>query len=169
MAGEWIAEQMGGEGKALVMGGTVGHQTGDARKNGVQEALEAKGIEVIGEWSDWDENKVAEITQNTVTANPDLKAEFVAFDPGAVAALSVLKQKNMVDQVILVGFDGLPAALKAIKAGEMDATVKQDAARMGAEGVDLALKVMAGQEVPDFIPIDGILITIDNVDEFLQD
>ena len=169
MAGEWIAEQMGGEGKALVMGGTVGHQTGDARKNGVQEALEAKGIEVIGEWSDWDENKVAEITQNTVTANPDLKAEFVAFDPGAVAALSVLKQKDMLDQVVLVGFDGLPAALKAIKAGEMDATVKQDAARMGAEGVDLALKVMAGQEVPDFIPIDGILITIDNVDEFLQD
>jgi hypothetical protein len=40
---------------------------------------------------------------------------------------------------------------------------------MGREGVDLALKVMAGQEVPDFIPIDGILITIDNVDEFLQD
>jgi ribose transport system substrate-binding protein len=75
----------------------------------------------------------------------------------------------MVDQVILVGFDGLPAALKAIKAGEMNATVKQDAARMGAEGVDLALRVMAGQEVPDFIPIDGILITIDNVDEFLQD
>ena len=169
MAGEWMAEQMGGQGKALVMGGTVGHQTGDARKNGVQEALEAKGVEVIGEWSDWDENKVAEITQNTITANPDLKAEFVAFDPGAVAALSVLNQKNMVDQVILVGFDGLPAALKAIKAGEMNATVKQDAARMGAEGIDLALKVMAGQDVPDFVPIDGILITIDNVDQFLQD
>ncbi|MCP4164777.1 MAG: substrate-binding domain-containing protein, partial [Chloroflexi bacterium] len=104
-----------------------------------------------------------------LTAHPDISAVFVAFDPGAVAALSAIKAKGMVDDIILVGFDGLPVALKAIKAGEMAATVQQDPARMGAEGVDLALKVIAGQEVPEFTPIDGVLITIDNVDEFLTE
>ncbi len=167
MAGDWIVEQMGGEGKALVIGGSVGHQTGDARKNGVQGQLEAAGIEVIGDWSDWDETKSQEITQNTLTANPDVTAVFVAFDPGAVAALSAIKQKDMVDQITLVGFDGLPAALKAIKAGEMAASVQQNPALMGAQGVDLAMKVIAGEEVPEFTPIDGVLITIDNVDQFL--
>jgi len=169
MAGDWIVEQMGGEGKALVIGGSVGHQTGDARKNGVQGQLEAAGIEVIGDWSDWDETKSQEITQNTLTANPDVTAVFVAFDPGAVAALSAIKQKDMVDQITLVGFDGLPAALKAIKAGEMAASVQQNPALMGAQGVDLALKVILGQTVPEFTPIDGVLITIDNVDEFLAE
>ena len=168
-AGKWIAEQTGGEGKALVIGGSVGHQTGDARKQGVEEELMAAGMEVIGDWSDWDENKSAEITQNVLTANPDVVAVFVAFDPGAVAALSVIKQKGLVDQITLVGFDGLPVALKAIKAGEMAASMAQNPARMGSEGVDLALKVINGEKVPEFIPIDGVLITIDNVDEFLTE
>jgi ABC-type sugar transport system substrate-binding protein len=168
-AGKWIAEQTGGQGKALVIGGSVGHQTGDARKNGVEEELIAAGMEVIGDWSDWDENKSAEITQNVLTANPDVVVVFVAFDPGAVAALSVIKQKDLVDQITLVGFDGLPVALKAIKAGEMAASMAQNPARMGSEGVDLAVAVIMGEDVPKFIPIDGVLITIDNVDEFLTE
>jgi ribose transport system substrate-binding protein len=168
-AGDWIVEQTGGQGKALVLGGSVGHQTGDARKNGVQGQLEAAGMEVIGDWSDWDENKSAELTQNALTANPDINVVFVAFDPGAVAALSVIRDKGLVDQITLVGFDGLPVALKAIKAGEMAASMAQDPARMGAEGVELAVKVVQGLEVPEFIPIDGVLITAENVDEFLTE
>jgi ribose transport system substrate-binding protein len=168
LAGDYICQQTGGQGKALVLGGSVGHQTGDARKKGVEDKLTACGMEVIGDYSNWDENKSAELAQNTLTANPDLKVIFVAFDPGAVAALSVVKQKNLLDQVTVVGFDALPAALKAIQAGEMEATVRQDPARMGTEGVNLALKVIQGQDVPAFTPIPGILITKDNVDQYLQ-
>jgi len=168
-AGDYIVEQTGGKGKVLVMGGTVGHQTGDARKQGVEEQTAAAGMEVIGDWSDWDENKSAEVTQNVLSANPDVVAVFVAFDPGAVAALSVIRDKGLLDQITLVGFDGLPVALKAIKAGEMEASMAQDPARMGAEGVVLAVKVIQGEEVPKFIPIDGVLITAENVDEFLTE
>jgi len=75
----------------------------------------------------------------------------------------------LLDQVILVGFDGLPVALKAIEAGEMEASMAQDPARMGSEGLELAVKVVQGVEVPAFIPIDGVLITADNVGEFLTE
>jgi len=75
----------------------------------------------------------------------------------------------LLDQITLVGFDGLPVALKAIKAGEMEASMAQNPARMGAEGLELAVRVIMGEDVPDFIPIDGVLITIDNVDEFLTE
>jgi len=126
-------------------------------------------MEVIGDWSDWDENKSAELTQNALTANPDINVVFVAFDPGAVAALSVIRDKGLVDQITLVGFDGLPVALKAIKAGEMAASMAQNPARMGSEGVELALKVINGEAVPEFIPIDGVMITAENVDEYLVD
>ena len=168
-AGDYIVEQTGGAGQALVLGGSVGHQTGDARKQGVEEQLLAAGMDVIGDWSDWDENKSAELTQNALTANPDIVAVFVAFDPGAVAALSVIRDKGLLDQITLVGFDGLPVALKAIEAGEMEASMAQDPARMGSEGLELAVKVVQGVEVPAFIPIDGVLITADNVGEFLTE
>ena len=45
LAGDWLCQQLGGKGKALVLGGTVGHQTGDARKNGVENKLKACGVD----------------------------------------------------------------------------------------------------------------------------
>jgi ribose transport system substrate-binding protein len=168
LAGDYLCQFTGGSGKVLVLGGSVGHQTGDARKKGVEDKLKACGVTVIGDYSNWDENKSAELAQNTLTANPDLKAIFVAFDPGAAAAASVVKQKGLSDKVAVVGFDALPVMLKAIQAGDASATVRQDPARMGKEGIDLALKVINGETVDKFIPIQGTLITKDNVDQYLK-
>jgi ABC-type sugar transport system substrate-binding protein len=91
LAGDWLCQQLGGKGKALVLGGTVGHQTGDARKNGVENKLKACGVEVIADYSNWDENVSSQLAQNTLTANPDLNAIFVAFDPGAAAAAAAVR------------------------------------------------------------------------------
>ena len=57
--------------------------------------------------------------------------------------------------------------LKAIQAGEAKATVRQDPARMGKEGVDLILKLLKGEKVEPKTMIPGLLITKDNVNEFL--
>ena len=168
LAGDYIVKTAGPDcKKLLIIGGLAGHQTGDARKNGVEEVAKAAGYDVIVEYADWLEPKAQEIAQNQLSANPDICAVFAAWDPGAVSALSVIKQKDLLDQITLVGFDALPAALKAIKAGEMAATVRQDPGRMGAEGVDLALKVLKGEEVPKYTPIDGSIIDQSNVDQYL--
>jgi len=167
LAGDYLCQVLGGKGKALVLGGSVGHQTGDARKNGVEEKLKACGVTVIGDYSDWNENKSAELAQNTLTANPDLGAIFVAFDPGAAAAAAVVTQKGLAGKVPVVGFDALPVALKAIAAGEMAATVRQDPTKMGKEGVALILSLLKGEKVEPKTMIPGLLITKDNVAEFL--
>jgi ABC-type sugar transport system substrate-binding protein len=168
LAGDYLCQVLGGKGKALVLGGSVGHQTGDARKNGVEEKLKACGVTVIGDYSDWDTNKSADLAQNTLTANPDLGAIFVAFDPGAAAAAAIVTQKGLAGKVPVVGFDALPIALKAIKDGEMAATVRQDPAKMGKEGVALILSLLKGEKVEPKTMIPGLLITKDNVDEFLK-
>lgn len=166
LAGEYIVEATGGEGKLLIIGGAAGHQTGDARKNGVEEVAEAAGMEVIVEYADWLENKSADIMQNQLGANPDINAVFAAWDPGAVAALSVIKQAGRLEDIVLVGFDALPVALSAIAAGEMEATIRQNPDRMGREGVRLMLDVINGEDVEEYIPIDGVVIDQSNVDQF---
>ena len=168
LAGDWLCEQLGGKGKALVLGGSVGHQTGDARKNGVENKLKACGVEVIGDYSNWDDNTSAQLAQNALTANPDLNAIFVAYDPGAAAAASVVDQKGLTGKVLVVGFDALPIMLERIKAGTAAATVRQDPATMGKEGIDLALKVINGETVEPKTLIPGEVITKDNVDQFLN-
>jgi len=166
LAGEYIVEQTGGQGKLLIIGGAAGHQTGDARKNGVEEIATEAGIQVIVEYADWLENKAADIMQNQLGANPDINAVFAAWDPGAVAALAQVKQAGRLDDIVLVGFDALPVALSAIAAGEMEATVRQDPVRMGREGIDLMLQVINGEDVPEYTPIDGVIIDESNVSEY---
>ncbi len=168
LAGDYICKVTGGKGTVLVIGGSVGHQTGDARKKGVEDKVKACGMNVIGDWGDWDENKDVTIAQNNLAANPDMSAIFVAHDGGAAAVAALVKQKGLVDKVKVVGFDALPVMLKAIQSGEGTATVKQDNVRMAQESVDNAIKVINGESIDKTILIPGFVIDKSNVDQYLQ-
>jgi len=168
IAGQYILDHMTRPGKVLIVGGVLGHQTGDARKNGVTEVLEAAGVEVIFRAADWLPEKAYEIAQNELAANPDVTAVFAAWDPGAMSVKSVVAERGLTGKIIIVGFDGDPANLKAIKEGEILATIKQDNVKMGQDSVSLLVDIINGKEVPKYIPIDGFIIDQSNVDEFLQ-
>jgi ribose transport system substrate-binding protein len=167
--GDYICKLLNGaQGTALVMAGSVAHQTGDARQKGVAEKLAACGMKVIKEYSDWDENKAVQISTDTITANPDLKLIFAPWDPGAAAVASLVKQKGLTGKVMVFGVDGLPVMFKAIKAGDAVATMKQDNVRMGTEIVDDAITIVNGGQVDAKVLIPGILIDKNNVDQYLK-
>ncbi|MEH6833177.1 MULTISPECIES: sugar ABC transporter substrate-binding protein [Falsihalocynthiibacter] len=165
IAGEYIVNNIG-EGSVLILGGSAGHQTGNARRDGVLTAAEAAGHEVIFQICDWQDACAYETTINFLQSNPDIRAIFGAWDPGALAAVSAANELGKLDDLVIVGFDGNPANLASIEANEQSATIKQDNVRMGAEAVANVIGLIKGEEVPAFTPIDGILITSDNVAEF---
>ena len=166
LAGEYITSQVS-EGSVLILGGSAGHQTGNARRDGVKEVAEAAGLEVIFVICDWQEACGYDTTLNRLQSNPDIKAIFAASDPMALAAVSAAKELGKLDEVVIVGFDGNPGNLKSIAAGEQSADVKQDNTRMGIQSVDAMVGIIAGEEIESFIPIKGILITADNVADYM--
>jgi ribose transport system substrate-binding protein len=166
IAGDYIVEQLGGEGSVLILGGSAGHQTGNARRDGVLTAAEAAGHEVIFHICDWQDACAFETTTNFLQSNPDIKAIFSAWDPGALAAVSASQAQGKLGDLVIVGFDGNPANLVAISEGEQSATIKQNNTRMGIESVQNLVNIINGETAPAIVPIDGILITADNVAEF---
>lgn len=166
VAGSYIVDQLDGAGSVLILGGSAGHQTGNARRDGVKIAAEAAGHEVIFQICDWQDACAFETTTNFLQSNPDIKAIFSAWDPGALAAVSASKALNKLEGVVVVGFDGNPANLVSIEDGEQSATIKQDNTRMGIESVQNLIKIIKGEAAPAVVPIDGILITADNVADF---
>ncbi|WP_424927114.1 sugar ABC transporter substrate-binding protein [Amaricoccus tamworthensis] len=165
IAGEFIVEQID-EGKVLILGGSAGHQTGNARRDGVLNAAEQAGHEVIFQICDWQDACAFETTTNFLQSDPEIKAIFSAWDPGALAAVSAAKALGKLDDLVIVGFDGNPANLVAIAEGEQTATIKQDNTRMGIESVQNLVNIINGEDAPAMVPIDGILITSENVAEF---
>jgi ribose transport system substrate-binding protein len=165
IAGEYIVGQID-DGTVLILGGSAGHQTGNARRDGVLGAAEAAGHEVIFQICDWQDACAFETTTNFLQSNPDITAIFSAWDPGALAAVSAASALGRLDDLVIVGFDGNPANLVSIAEGEQDATIKQNNTRMGAESVMNLVNIINGDDAPAVVPIDGILITSDNVADF---
>lgn len=156
------------KGKVLILGGTLGHQTGDARRDGVKQVLEANGYEVIFRACDWDPAKALETATYELSANPDVVAVFAAWDPGALSGLSAVKQRGLLGKVKVYGFDGLPANLKSIKDGEQTATIKQDNRQMAQVIVRSLVSQINGETGVQKLLIDGFVIDKANVDQYLK-
>ena len=95
-----------------------------------------------------------------------LKAIFGANDPAALGAVQAVKAAGRTD-IVIVGFDGNPSAFQAIKDGEMAADVAQFPERMGTYGVDLMVRHLNGEQIPEKVDTGTGLVTAENVDQFL--
>ena len=76
----------------------------------------------------------------------------------AIGAAKYLQESGKAD-VKVAGFDALSEAAAEIKAGRMGATIDQQAAEQGYQGVALALKLIQGTSVPDNTTIETRLVT----------
>ncbi|WP_119070567.1 substrate-binding domain-containing protein [Aggregatilinea lenta] len=117
-----------------------------------------------------------QVTQDTLSANPELAAIYATNDPEAIGAAQALKAAglNGVDDVLLVGFNGDAPALELIEAGEMAATIRQDPYGQGRAAVEAAITLLDGGSIEYsdadsrsiFFPVD--VVTADNVADFMS-
>jgi ribose transport system substrate-binding protein len=168
LAGEYLNEVLGGQGKILNLQGDMANQTAQARNEGLHAALDGvEGITIIDQSAHWRQEEGLSITENILTSDPDLNAIFAANDPPALGALQALKSAGR-DDVIIVGFDAIPDAVEAVKNGEMEATVAQFPRVMGVVGVDLMVRHLNGEDVPAQVDSGAMLVTQENAEEFQQ-
>ena len=87
-------------------------------------------------------------------------------DEMALGAIQALKAANKLDKVLVGGVDATGDALAAMKAGELEVTVFQDAKGQGAGGVDAAVKLYNKDTVPAYVDVPYVLVTPANMAEF---
>ncbi len=167
LAGEYIAENLGGAGKVLNLQGDMANQTAQARNQGLHEALDAfPDITVIDQSAHWNQDEGFTITENILVSDPDLSAIFAANDPPALGALQALTAAGKEADIFIVGFDAIPDAVEAVKNGQIAATVAQFPKSMGIIGVDLMVRHLNGEEVPALVDSGAMLVTQENAEEF---
>jgi ribose transport system substrate-binding protein len=168
LGGEFIADQIGDKGKVLNLQGDLSNQTGRARSDGLHQALDAyPDIQVIDQSAMWQQATGLAITENILTSDPDIVAIFAANDPAGLGALQALKAAGR-DDVVIVGFDGTNDGLQAVKNGDFAADVLQFPDAMGIIGVDLLVRHLNGEDVPERVDSGSGLATAENVDQYLK-
>ena len=86
----------------------------------------------------------------------------------ALGAAQAVKVGNLDHKVVVVGFDGDVAGLKAVESGVLNATMTQQTQKMGRLAVASAIDLKAGKAVPKEQLLPTVLTTKENVAPFLQ-
>lgn len=169
MACEFLLEQIGGSGNVAQLEGIPGTSAAQDRGEGCQEALDAAGVELVAtQTANFDREEGLSVAQNIFQANPDLNGLFAQNDEMALGAVEAAREAGILGDVVIVGFDAIDDALKAIKDGDMAGTIAQQPAEMGRLSVEAAVDIAAGNQVEKDQPVEVLLVTKDNVNDFLS-
>ncbi|MEZ5870120.1 MAG: sugar ABC transporter substrate-binding protein [Defluviimonas denitrificans] len=119
--------------------------------------------------ANWSRDEAQDLMTNWLSAGEPFDAVISNNDEMAIGAIQAMKAAGMsMADVIVGGVDATQDALAAMQAGDLDATVFQDAAGQGAGALDAALKLSKGEAVDTKVYIPFQLVTPANIDQFLS-
>jgi len=151
----------GGGAKGYIIMGQLSNQVGMDMCN---------FIEIVDkQTSNWQRDQAQDLMTNWISSGDDFDVVFANNDESAIGAIQAMKAADIsMDDVVVVGVDATQDALVSMQAGDLDATVFQDAAGQGAGSLDTALRLARGEDVDNAVFIPFKLVTPANMEEYLD-
>jgi len=173
MQAQEVCKELKGKGTVVVIEGQLGTTGQRGRTQGIHQALSApacKGIKIVEEQTgNWMRTPAMDLVTNWISAGIDFNAILANNDEMALGAVQAVKASGRpMESVVIAGSDATKDALAAMKAGELDITVFQNAADQGKGAIDAALKLAKSQETSKKAMVPFELVTKDNMDKFLN-
>lgn len=164
---EELAKQGKDGGKIAFIPFQPGTGTNDQRKEGFNKSLQDyPELEVVAEQSSQSDYVVGlQVTENILTANPDLDGVFAANEPGVLGAAEGLRRPGEAGRIVLVGWDGSPLEEQNLRDGIINALVVQNPFEMGYKGVETAVQKIRENAEVESQNTSVNLVTRYNVDE----
>ncbi|MCD8349519.1 MAG: sugar ABC transporter substrate-binding protein [Planctomycetaceae bacterium] len=168
LVGEFIAKELNGKGTVALIGGVMGHQTSIDRLQGCKSILaKHPEITIVSEQPANSERSLAmTVTENILTANPDLGALFTINAEMAMGALEAVEMNKGDTKV--VGYYQDPSALQAIKDGRLAGLVSMSPFGMGELAVQNAYALVRGETIPERIDTPMGFVSSENIDEWVK-
>lgn len=159
MAAQYLIDQLGGKGNIVELEGTAGSSAARDRGQGFDDKIAESNMNIIAKQiADFDRTQGLTVMENILQSKKDIDAVFAQNDEMALGAQKALEDMGMKD-VLIVGFDATDDAVEAVKNGTMAATVAQQPLLIGEAAVNAIDKILKGDKVDDFIPVELKLIT----------
>ncbi|NOU90167.1 substrate-binding domain-containing protein [Paenibacillus sp. LMG 31460] len=170
LAGEYIVKRLDGKGYVVVIDGPPVSAVTD-RIAGFEEAIKAApGIRVVTKINGHGNREISASMMETILQTykkGGIDAVFATNDPSGVGAKIAAEQAGRDKEMFIVGVDGAPDAVKALKEkNSFVATSAQYPFEMIKLAMDEGFKVLKGEKIESLIKIPVDLITQDNVETY---
>jgi erythritol transport system substrate-binding protein len=165
-----FVKKLGGKGNYVELVGKESDTNAGVRSKGYSDVIgQYPQMKLVAKQSaNWDQQEAFTKMETILQRNRNIDGVIAGNDTMALGAVAALKAAGLLDKVTVVGFDGSPDAIAAVKKDEMLATVLQPAALIAEMAVEQADKLIKTGETgqPEKQAIDCEPVTKDNADEF---
>jgi galactofuranose transport system substrate-binding protein len=170
-AAEWLAQATNGTANIVELSGTPGASVAADRAKGFREGIaKYPGMKVIAsQTGNFTRAQGEKVMQNLAQSlGPQITAVYAHNDEMALGAIQALKSagRKPGQDVTIVSVDGQRAALEAIQAGELGATVESNP-RFGPLAFETIEKYRAKQQIPPKILLTDRLFEKSNAAQFV--
>jgi inositol transport system substrate-binding protein len=165
---EYLAEKMGGKGNIVILMGKLDNEGTIKRTEGVEEiAKKYPDIKILDKQTGlWQRTDGMAKTENWLNKyGNEINAIVSNNDDMALGAVQALKDSGKTG-IFVIGVDATPDGLAALAAGDISATVFQDADGQGGGAVEVAKKAANGETVVKETWVPFKLVTPENINEF---
>lgn len=170
LGGEFLAQQLGGKGKVILLRYQVGSASTEAREAGFLDALKKfPNIQLVS--SDQHAGATRELayqaSQNLLNRfGRDVDGIFCPNETATIAMTKALRDIGRAGgKVKLVGFDSGTQSVLDLKNGDVQALVVQDPLKMGYLGVMTVVQQLQGKTVEKRIDTGVSLVTKENMNQ----
>lgn len=159
------------EASVVILMGELSNQGARMRTQAVEDVLATPECNFMTlaekQTANWQRTQGADMVTNWLTAGVKMDVILSNNDEMAIGAVQALKAAGVdLGTVIIGGIDATPDALAALKSGDLDLTVFQDAKGQGAGALDTALKLARGEASEQTVYIPFELVTKANLADF---
>lgn len=165
---QWFLDNVPEGGKVAVIEGQAGVFAAGQRTGGFTDTITENGeFEVVASVpGNWDRQAAYDATTNILQQNPDLVGVYANNDGMALGVVEAVKAAGLDEQVRVFGTDGISDAYASIRAGELDGTVDSFPVLTGEVAMEVALRLLGGQDLPRVVATPQALVTQENVETY---
>jgi ribose transport system substrate-binding protein len=164
MAGITMVSLLRREGTVALIGGLANSVNSRLRLSGFERGIRGTRVRVVAHAdADYVRTTAEAAAARILYARPRLSGFFVVNDEMALGVADAVRSAGKTGAVAIIGVDGIPEALDAVRAGSISATVSQYPYVMGEMAVEACLAAVRGARLPARVDAPVTVVTRANV------
>lgn len=164
-AATYLIETRPDGGNVAIIEGQTGVYAAGQRTQGFRDTLQGTPFDVVASIpADWDQELAYDIATAIMENYPNLIAFYCNNDIMALGVVEALRDAGSLDDVIVIGTDGIEPAYDSIRAGALTGTIDSFPFTTGQAAINVLVRLLEGQKVPRAVYSPQNLIIQENVD-----
>jgi ribose transport system substrate-binding protein len=154
--------------KAGIVSGPFGQGIAEPFIKGFKFAIKDANVPVVAELQadvGWTRASAMAITQNMITAHPDINLMYVMWEDGCAGSVQALKEAGMLDKVNVITHNGQPLGVDMLKKGEIKALQANSPTNEAGVAMIAVYKYLHGQKIPALIETPSRMIDSTNLQD----